>query len=300
MSNTFFIQNCSAVNETLGKEEVSSLKFKCPTVVEQNIIVYISASICVIGTVSNLLSLTFFFLNWSNKLGEKLLVLLNLLDLMVCLTGTILFALNTAESPYPVVFKMFSAAYFTFLESTAFVTTLLTVVRALATYLPFYDPSIRLIRKLILSFLIYASGKAIACVLYPCVIVNWYNILLLFSLWMSNFVVFAVNFLTIRKLLTSGKELPADIQISTQQSKHASITILILSTLFCFLNLLYSVVLFNFILGKETISVMFRNTVIASAVPMNSAFNPFVYFCRKRELREFLLRIMRCFNCLHS
>ena len=209
---------------------------------EQNIIIYISASICVIGIVSNLLSLIFFFFNWSNKLGEKLLVLLNLLDLMVCLTGTILVALNTVESSYPVGFKMFSAAYFTFMESTAFVTTLLTVVRALATYLPFYNPSVRLIGKLILAFLVYASGKAIACVLYPCAIVNFYNILLLFSLWMSNFVVFAANSLTIRKLLTSRKEISGDIQISTQQSKHASITILILSTLFCFLSLLYSVV----------------------------------------------------------
>ena len=171
MSCTFYLQNCLSLSETYGEEEniLSSSKFKCRTVAEQNIIIYISASICVIGIVSNLISLTFFFLNWKNKLGEKLLVQLNLLDLMVCLTGAILFALNTVESSYPVVFKMFSAAYFTFLESTAFLTTLLTVVRTLATYLPFHDPSVRLIGKLILAFLVYASGKAIACVLYPCV-----------------------------------------------------------------------------------------------------------------------------------
>ena len=95
---------------------------------ELMVILYISASISVTGVISNVLSLLYFLLNWSKKLGEKLLVLLNVFDLIVCLCGVInFFLLYHPNNAHHIIIKFFQASYFTFVECTGFVTTLLTL-----------------------------------------------------------------------------------------------------------------------------------------------------------------------------
>ena len=206
-----------------------------------------------------------------------------------------------------IVMVVLHMAYFVFLECTAFVTVLLTIVRSLALYFPFYQPKSRNIAVSFAAFFLYAAVKGGCALHYKTEyqikgLESWesfvmvYNIMLLTSLLLTITVVLTVNLMTIRKLLTSGNEMAAcAVQPpSAQINRHATITILILSALFCFFNLLYSVVLCNLILGKETISYLFRFIVVFTAVPMNSAVNPFVYFCRKREMRRFLCRNICC------
>ena len=268
-----------------------------PTDVEQRTMLCISSGICVIGTVSNILSLTFFFFNWSNRLGDKLLVLLNILDLFVCLSDTIylIFRKSYLEE-YPNLRSLFKDLYLTSMECTGFVTTLLTVVRSVATYFTFYKVKQRNIAKSFIAYMLYAAVKAVVCRKF--IYETAFNIMLLTTLLMNILVVSVSNLLTIRKLLVSDtKAFSSSVSASADANKHATVTILVLSCCFCSLNLLYSVALFNFVLGHETVTSMLRNTVVYSSIPLNSALNPFVYFIRKREMRSFLSRnIKRWFS----
>ena len=161
---------------TLNYKESSDQTLKVPTVLEQKRMLYISSCISVIGTVSNLLSLTFFFLNWSNKLGEKLLVLLNVLDLFLCLSATVFLVFrNSLEEEYPNLLTLLNYVYFTSMECTGFVTTLLAVVRSIATYLTFHKVKQRIIAKLFIAYILYAAVKAVLCQKFS--YINTFNVI---------------------------------------------------------------------------------------------------------------------------
>ena len=287
----------SRSDDTTGK---STKNFKNHTELELTVLMSISTSICIIGTISNVMSLSYFLFNWSNKLGEKLLVLLNSMDLLVCFTGTFYLVFWKFVEVDLVTETIFLMAYLMFVECTGFVTTLLTVVRSIASYFPFYEPNGRHLSVSFAVFFLFVTLKGVVLLYYPNVVdqdrhselAMVYNIILLSFLLLAITVVLAANLLTIRKLIFSGNEMDfsAAQPPSTQVNRHATITILILSALFCFFNILYSVVLCNAMLGKDTICLLFRNVVVSTAVPMNSAVNPFVYFCRKTEMRHFICR----------
>jgi hypothetical protein len=189
--------------------------------------------------------------------------------------------------------------YFLFLECTGFVTALLTIVRSVVSYFPFYLPNNKLITISFTAFFIYTVIKGgVLCYYILNVVgdaqqsfVKVYNYCLAISLILTLAVVLTANLLTVWKLLRpsqSGHVNCTTESGSTELSRHATVTIFILSALFTFFNLLYTIVLCNFLLGKETISMLFRNLVVTASVPLNSALNPFVYFIRKEEMRQFL------------
>lgn len=266
---------------------------------ELMVLIYISGSICVTGVISNSLSLSFFLLNWSKRLGEKLLVLLNIFDLAVCLTDAINFSLSyhpSFNNVHEIIKGLFLASYFTFLECTGFVTTLMTLVRTFATYFPFSKPNEKYLTWSWVAFFIHSAVKSAVTVgLNDSFAIKVYNILLLTSLFVNIFVVFVANILTMAKLLFSAKRIISRaVQPSARKNREATVTIFILSACFCTLNLIYAIVLCNVILGKETISVMFRNVIVFGTIPLNSALNPFVYFIRKRAMRRFFSNLSRC------
>ena len=291
-------QETSIQNDSIteANEEVT---FKPVKEFELMVILYISASISFTGLISNVLSLSFFLLNWSKRLGEKLLALLNIFDLFVGLTGTIYLTLLilTSNNAHHVIKKLFQASYLTFLECTGFVTTLLTIVRTFATYFPFSKPREKYLTCFSITFFVYSAAKSAVCVGLNYCIVKVYNILLLVSVFATIFVVLIANAFTMTKLLCDANEISSHaVSSSARQNRKATVTIFILSACFCILNLLYAVVLCNFVLGKETITAMFRNTIVMTTIPLNSALNPVVYFFRKKEMRRFLSRnLSRCF-----
>ena len=182
------------------------------------------------------------------------------------------------------------------MEGTGFVTTSLTVVRSVATYFTFYKVKQRKMAKVFLAYFFYASVKTAVCGKYS--YQKAFNIMLLTTLLLNILIVCVSNILTVWKLLVPDeKAFSSSVSSSAGANRHATITILILSCCFCSLNLFYSVVLLNYLLGHETVTPMVRNTIAYSSVPLNSAINPFVYFTRKREMRSFLSRnIVRCFS----
>lgn len=256
--------------------------------------------ISILGTFSNLMSLSYFFTHRSKKLGEKLLVLLNVLDFFVCLSVAWYFLFHFYIKNAALVTVFFNTSHVAFVECTGFTTALLTVVRTIVTYRPFYSPNNKII---VTSFVTFSAcvtvkgGLAIYSTLHSdleplrrfTLVYNW---ILAVLLTLDILVVFTANLLTVCKLLKPDTyPRQARDPCSTKRSKHATVTIFILSVLFGVLNLLYLVVLYNCISGRETGNVFFRNFLASSAVPMNSALNPFVYFFRKTEMRRFFCRV---------
>ena len=295
MDISLYSDEISSRNDSIADEKEES-KFKEAEDFELMVILYVSGSISVTGLISNALSLSFFLTNWSKKLGEKLLVLLNIFDLIVCLCSCVnFFLLYHPNNAHDIIKKFFQASYYTFVESTGFITTFLTLVRTFSTYHVFRKPNEKLVVVSSAVSFLYSASKAALCVGLNYSIVDAYNIMLLISLCISIVVVFVANVLTMAKLFC-----PCNLELaaspSARNNREATITILILSVSFCFLNTLYAVVLFNGALGKETITAMFRKIIVYSSVPLNSALNPFVYMCRKREMRKFFFRnLSRCF-----
>ena len=300
---TYFLNSTNLKDVSLRNSNFTQL--------ELNLILSISTTTCFIGTLSNVLSLSYFLSNRSKKLGENLLVLLNILDLSASLAGTFYLVLWKFLKVHIIFQMLFLTSYLVFVECTGFVTTLLTVVRSIASHHPFYEPKRKFIAVAFAVFFFYATVKGALLVFYTNVsveneaqqikLINIGNVMLLTSLLANITVVFITNLFVIKKLLSAGKDVAScqsstqtNSQTNRQTNRHATVTIIILSILFCFFNLLYSVVLINYVTGKETVSPVFRNIVASTAVPLNSALNPFVYFCRKREMRVFLWRFMCC------
>lgn len=288
----------STTDFVLGRERISNRTLRKD---EREIMLGVSIGISIIGSISNLLSLSYFVALGSNKLGEGLLALLNLLDFLVCICATLMTLVIKYATipPLPWYFTTSQALYSIFLENTGFATVLLSVVRTIASYFPFYEIKRKLIH---ISFVIFFAHTFVkgALIVYFTLnpdrgllpFIQTYNIFLLVSLNLNVSVVLIANCLAIYKLL-QNKRHHASIPTSVSAGRHATVTILILSALFCLLNLVYIVVLANAVLGYETISMLFRNVIVTGAIPLNSALNPFVYFSRKKEMRRFLC-VDRC------
>ena len=160
---TFFsyLEDNFTWNEEIAQDQGGSQTSGELTYLEQKIIIYLSTSIGVIGIISNSMSFSFFVRNWSRKLGDQLLVLLNILDFLVCFSGTINFAiLHFLQNAPPITRRLFPALYLTFVECTGYATTLLTVVRSVATYFPFYRPKQKFIGAVSIGFFLCGVAKA--------------------------------------------------------------------------------------------------------------------------------------------
>ena len=260
----------------------------------------IATCVSLLGTFSNLMSLSYFFTHRSKKLGEKLIVLLNVLDFLVCLSIAWFYLFDLYIHNAPLVTTFLNTSYVVFVECTGFTTALLTVVRTIVTYRPFYNPNNNIIVILFAMFTtcvtfkgglaIYFKHKSDNDLLLKFALV--YNSILAGLTTIDLLVVFIANLLTVCELLKPDRyPKQARDPCSTKRSRHATVTIFILSLLFGVLNLLYVVMLYNCVLGRETGSVFFRNLLASSAVPLNSALNPFVYFFRKTEMRRFFCRV---------
>ena len=258
-----------------------------------------SLLITVFGTVTNLLSLSYFIKqrNSNNRqsrteiINNHLFITLNVFDILVCvfLSAYILAGINEYGSTvHNVCLATFGGA----VQTTGFITCLLSVIRAISIIRPRHHLNVKL---LVGTFIIYS-----AMMLYLNVKLIQKNItttFIHFSIYTGLFIVVILsNILCIIKLTHS--------KVATWK-REATITMGILSAVYCVFNIGFQVYygLFLFKCGLRDVvctSPLFEEICMFVLLPMNSASNPVVYFLRNREMRRYLKNVWRKMTCRRS
>jgi len=129
-----------------------------------------SICIAIAGTITNTLSLSYFVRKPNPGIGNKMFILLNSIDVVVCLSTAVkavlrYFVRNSEEfsaqttsvsyETWVVFYTMFSLVDGVAVESTGLVTCVLSVTRSVGLLYPFYKPNGKAITASFITFLIY-------------------------------------------------------------------------------------------------------------------------------------------------
>ena len=270
---------------------IDSLKFGLPVA---------STTLCVVGTFANITSLVYFIKKKEKTTGDKLLMLLNTVDLLLCFIATVETACisylaggyDDAKYFYlPII--LISVLYLLLIDGTAYVTCLLSVTRAIGIVHPFY----RLRGKLfvVLGIIVFIVIEFVQLVLLLAgLIIHTAFYLTYGRLLISLLVMLIVLCATI---LAVYKLTKADLQGATENvsrnNRKATWTVVILSVLFLVFNsIVFGVTLYFFAIRLSVVnearvySLMFYGLFLA--IPLNSSINPIVYLTRRSDMRHYL------------
>ena len=278
---------------TLEQTYINSVRFGLPAA---------STTISVIGTFANLTSLIYFIKKKDKTIGDKLLMLLNSVDLLLCICATLLTAIlsylegrdeQMPEGMWYVIIPI-TVLYFLLIDGTAYVTCLLSVTRAIGIVSPFYQIRGKLL--VILGILVFVVIEL------PVWLIGSYDIdiqLVAYSrLAMSLMVLLTVLCATI---VAVYKLTRADLQGATENvsrnNRKATWTVVILSALFLFFNSILLGVMWQLFVESSYGTVNFNYGtqilfffVYYLAIPLNSTINPIVYLTRKSDMRQFFIK----------
>ena len=246
--------------------------------------------LCGVGIAANCLSLSYFMKNWKKGLGTRLLILLNFWDLTVVLFGftnrILVFRQDVQgeSTAGKMSFYAFALLYTIAYDCSGFSTCLISVTRTIKVCRPFY----RLKGVWVLvcfSFLLMCSFSRDFTCYYPTftntdvsnitIILEMKRHYPLIILIGVTFCVVSVLFSTLITAYWLLKRSSIKGEIS-ENARHASVTIIILSTVFCLLNTVYilgAVVSLRVKLGqiKDTPNLeLFRNICFEAAYSLNS------------------------------
>ena len=275
-----------------------------------------SVIICITGTLANSISLSFFIKKDNGTLVKRTFMMLNVFDLTACITATVyafqmpLAGSDLYEGVYSgfYFFDVFSVLYWTAVAATAFATTILSVTRTIPLYLPFYRANGRVVAIATLTFVAYILTKEITFpmvkyisggdekIMHQHMMYN--HCLYAFNIGAPILTVMVSNFMSILKLLRKGEGGLTDI------TKRATITVIIISVLFCFFNI-FSLIGMYWYSVPDTKPLVKLATSVALwiGIPLNSALNPLVYISRKNEMSvyaaEQLRKVLRFFTQYH-
>ena len=228
--------------------------------------------------------------------GSKLLMLLNTLDLMVCVTGVIQMGMMVVYWKIPgVAHETFGSLYFIFLEATGFATCLLSITRCISLYAPFYSVkgrAVALAATLFIGYTIIREITLVRLVNRPTYdkngLLKIHIGILLGEIGVMIVVALMANVICIAKILIKPL---LDVTLRSRSTGvHATVTVIILSGFFCILNVFYLITeilyFYKEVKLSESIILYFG---IFYAVPLNSAVNPLIYLLRKKEMRKYLM-----------
>ena len=277
-----------------------------------------SALIGAAASITNALSLSYFIRKVKWTLSNKIFILLNVWDLLVSLIHVVaLIFLNCRGNqdtcgrdgrPFKVSIAMSDVT----VEGTAFATCLLSVTRAISLVIPFYR-----IKKLgvwiataVFSFqsVLKISSRLYIDEMYADERYYYYIKLEGYSVVIILSVVIIVN---ITSSLLSAWKLFARRKVRqnalvndhgcanhvADTNRKATITIMIVSVLFCFFNSLFAYSIYVIYINPgyppdplETpvLSLLFFYFSAFLTLPLNSAINPLIYFLRKEDMRRYL------------
>ena len=281
------------INATTIELLRDSLKFGYPAV---------SVVLGVTGTLANAASLTYFIKKEEKGIGDKLLMLLNSIDLLLCITATTVTCLiSTHMFKSDIYYYMHSryinmilqiitllfAIYVIMMDGTAFVTCLLSVTRGIGIAFPFYQIKGKL---LVIAGIVVFIMMELSGIITTFLTENPQGIFIS-RIVMGSLMILVVVFATVvavYKLTREGLQGAAG-RVDTNNRK-ATWTVVILSTLFFVFNsiLLGATVVVSVGIARKTefdISSAFFGFLVA--IPLNSAVNPIVYLVRKNDMRQF-------------
>ena len=278
----------------------------------QDVLPICSGIIAATGFVTNLLSLTYFTRKPKRTMTTRIFLFLNTFDIFVCLVGTVLVISTSCEGQNslcdfqnPVFIRLLSVMNIC-VETTAFATCLLSVTRTISLCFPFYPINRNMCGTSVAVFLIQEFVRFILFHLNKSRY-DFFHVLnkyLIMSVITSAIICsFISSSLSVWKLLSNKKKnrvpsIHADVRANTSdKNQKATITILIVSILFCLMNSIYCVNIHIRLAQPaearttSTVLVLLHEFSIWLAIPLNSALNPAIYFTRKMEMRVFIKRI---------
>lgn len=246
------------------------------------------------GTISNALSLSYFIRKERHTLVGKLMISLNCADLLVCFSAMatwiflVLLAVKGDFETYKTLFKYFPVLFKIFVESTAFLTCLLSVSRTIKVVFPFYK-----LRKIPMVFfpalfhVLLVFTQFLPMIGSHWINLNQFKILTATKLLLIIFIVLiCLGTCVIRLQFIGGRH----TQCATR--RRATVTIMLISAAFCTVNMANVVPYFA---DVSAIYIMYSSFV---CVPFNSAINPIIYFSRKKQMREYARRTCMVVCCV--
>ena len=257
------------------------------------------STIATVGILANSLSISYFIQKEKSTLPAKQFLFLNSQDLIMCAASsvTLIWLAILRKDPDSDDIYQGPAIYFTILfiglsqmmfEGTAFATCILSVCRCVKLWFPFYQINRKLLGVFTAAFYLYLGMRESAGVYYSYLFVqdnthvgweslrNVVDYLVLGSVSVILLVVTVSNALCVWTLV-SGKNASRNDRGPVRSNKGATITIIIVSTLFLFFNMSSIVPAWT---GTESDGPVYKFGEWL-AIPINSALNPVVYFLRK-------------------
>lgn len=263
----------------------------------------ITIVISIVGIVANCLSLSYYIKRQNKGLGNRLLMLLNSCDLVVCSVYVPRAILELAGRSREVVFIVTNIIYLISFDCTGIATSLMSVTRTIKVCRPFFAIKGAWTAA---SFLLYFICSFAREFTYDYVVtikrienaetLNNYH-LLIFSLGTAINVVavFISTMITVHWLLNKNK---VEGNVS-ENNKRATVTIIILSTVFCLLNaMLISAAIVDLysnlgVIIEDTSLSYYCNLTWRAIICLNSTVNPMIYLARKEEMRRHVSEIWR-------
>jgi hypothetical protein len=242
-------------------------------------------------------------------LGNKLLLLLNFCDLMVCFTALsasilIHIANQNGNDATRVSYLVSVFIYMVFFDCTGFATCLISVTRTIKVCRPFFDIRGVWTGVSFLIFFLCSFTREFTCyyLFYikplqdPEVVTDYYPLIVSSGIIASVLAVFSSTVVTtywlLRKSKVKGKV--------SENSIHATVTILILSAVFCTLNFIFvTTAVLSFSVKLELINISqslikhVKDVTSSLTIAFNSAVNPLIYILRKQEMRQHFVKMSR-------
>ena len=233
-------------------------------------------------------------------------MLLNTLDLLFCLSSTLVLITGTFYATNNLVlvisFSIFNFLFCVLLEGTAFITCTLTITRTISLWCPFYEIRKKSLVLAISGFFVYVFGKGSLYLFvyhtnHPAFdqIGQTYDSLGLISV---SVMLACVTAATISSIVRLSRTSSVDLgwYRITENNRDATVTVVILSGLFLMFNLGFVVVLALQVSGCDPASGCLSRVVYEigmQGIPVNSAINPLVYFFRNRKMLKYLKGAVR-------
>ena len=259
-----------------------------------------------LGVISNYLSFSFLRKEQAKSLTDKLIKLLNATNLTVCFLVALaciiniielIFVENSVHEPRPVLLTgtiWITKCMFTVLVMcTAMVTCLISVIRTLIISNPFFDVTEHLVRAIVYIFFAFAISLNIATA-----VTNFPSI----REKTSTKVVFALQYifaivlgLIILAVIVSSiicayqlkKNNPSSPTPSADDKNYTTVTILVISTIFCTINIIYLACFCYFDIKLPEDSQKYEVLISITLILLNSILNPAVFLIRNEHMREY-------------